>query len=136
MNRSSLIYPWSEMAMLTPPIDTVCMEVKKAEVIAQTFLSCTICILTWPNVDVLNAHMNIVHKETLHVKIERLTNTIQSSIELEKTTSNATIAPNRISLDCTECGQIFITNEENQEHIRKINQNKSETLTIEEKRRL
>ena len=91
-------------------------EVKMTEKPPLNFLSCTICNLTLPNYDIMKVHMEKVHKETPHLRLERITQIVQSSLVLEPSHTNSyaqsskqTIVINEKSLDCTECGVLFKT---------------------------
>ena len=59
----------------------------------------------------LNKHMEIIHQETAHMRIERLTRTFQSRVN--KTPENSRIQQINTSkiFDCSECGTIYSTNE-------------------------
>ena len=61
----------------------------------------------------LGNHLKNIHSESDHSKIERLTETIKTTLEHEKLV-------NQKIFDCSECGKIFPTNDEQRSHIEKL----------------
>ena len=68
--------------------------------------------------EILNTHMKNVHQETDHERIARVTATVKSSLNQESIKRNT--EQNKPSLDCSECGEIFKTNQEQRSHNQKV----------------
>ena len=84
---------------------------------------CNICDKVFQKLEVLNVHMKMVHQESDHSRIERLAQTIGSALTQDSSTQN--IIKVQQLYDCSECGIIFKTSEEQNEH----NNNNHVTLT-------
>ena len=70
---------------------------------------CTMCNIKFLNMDILRVHMKSVHQESDHNRLERLLKTFEPV--QSKDLSNIK------SLDCTECGIIFSSTEDQKSHI-------------------
>ena len=61
--------------------------------------------------------MKSVHDESDHLRIKRLTETFEAAIKQEPIAKDEVLKPtNAKSLDCTECGVLFITFQEQKNH--------------------
>ena len=69
---------------------------------------CTKCKRKFPTNTMFDIHMKRVHGETEIMRIDRITNTVKKVLYPEPVKDK--------SLDCTECGLIFLTKEEQEQH--------------------
>ena len=93
---------------------------------------CNECNIKFQYNEDMNFHMKKVHHETDHMRMEQITGAIKLS-NLQKKVQNSRI------FDCTECGLIFNSSNENEKHIKEKhtvfeteNQEDDETASIEE----
>ena len=75
---------------------------------------CTICNAHIQNMETLRIHMKNVHNESEHEKLDRVQHTVESAFRKD-TIANAT----KTSLDCTECGLLFATDDAHRSHMEK-----------------
>ena len=71
---------------------------------------CDTCGLTFNQMELLNIHMKTIHNETPHLRITRLTQTIENALREERTPKISII------FDCSECGNVFETKTEMDDH--------------------
>ena len=71
---------------------------------------CIICSIQFDKMENLNNHMQKQHKESDNDRLNRLTLTIQTSLD-----NNISVK----DLSCTECGVMFKTKEEQESHIKR-----------------
>ena len=74
---------------------------------------CTICKTRFLKMEYLDKHMEVKHGESDSIRIERLTQMFQSSLS-EKLSEKS--EPNLKSLDCSQCGEIFNTLKDQENH--------------------
>ena len=85
-------------------------------------VSCDTCNHQSKNMQDLNKHMAVMHKESDHMRIERLTQTFEA--DMKKT---SVISKNYDKLyDCSECGDLFVTWDQLNKHIERHHIIKSE----------
>ena len=78
---------------------------------------CIVCNTKYDSMEHLGNHMKNIHSESDHSKIERLTETTKATLEQERLNF---FENNSLKIfDCSECGQIFPTNNEHRSHIEK-----------------
>ena len=63
----------------------------------------------------LNKHMTLVHQETDSIRIERLTRTFEA---MERKTQESSVTNYKL-YDCSECGDLFVSSDQLNSHIRK-----------------
>ena len=81
---------------------------------------CAICDVAYPKMETLNTHMKLAHDESDHMRITRLTETYEAALQDEHTEKTEVCRQtNAKSLDCTECGVIFLSSQEQKTHIEK-----------------
>ena len=90
--------------------------------------SCNICKSTFKKMEILNTHMKILHNETDNMRIERLTITIDNDVNRKFTDNENTSSQSLKIFDCTECGIIFPTAEEQKSHNEKEHDSKINNL--------
>ena len=74
---------------------------------------CNDCYIKFRNNDDMNLHMNKVHHETDHMRMDRITSAIKlSNINPQKKAEHTKI------FDCTECGELFNSSDEQDKHIK------------------
>ena len=78
--------------------------------------NCDMCSQKSNNMEELNKHMEFVHQETPHERIERLTRTFQSMVNQTPESITIQSTDNPKLFDCSECGLIFSTNNEQRIH--------------------
>ena len=71
---------------------------------------CRSCNLYFPNMEVLSNHMKLIHQETDHMRILRLTKWIENMQRQEN------VVVFHKSFDCTECGFCFTNENEMKSH--------------------
>ena len=81
---------------------------------------CTPCQTTFPKMEISNEHMTRIHNETDHMRITRLTQTIETVRARELMESQSKMKSKLKSLDCTECGILFRTRKEEADHMNEI----------------
>ena len=74
---------------------------------------CSSCKVEFQSMKSLDTHMKISHEESDIMRIERLKQTVQQVRKCEITSK---IQKVEVSLDCTECGILFITRDEMMNH--------------------
>ena len=74
---------------------------------------CTICKTRFPKMEHLSKHMEVKHGESKHMRMERLTQWVQSSLS-ESLTGKSEL--HLKSLDCSECGKLFNTIKDQENH--------------------
>ena len=86
---------------------------------------CDICKKVFGKMEYLSTHMKYQHGESDSMRVERLTKTVKLELygEDNKVERNG---PQLKSLDCSECGEVFVTNEEEKDHIEKYHENKGD----------
>ena len=83
---------------------------------------CSICNIKLENMKNLDTHMKIKHNETEIMRIERLTLAVKTVRQGENTFKNL----NKKSSDCTECGLLFNTIEDLNNHNTSVHGNLGE----------
>ena len=79
---------------------------------------CVVCNMTVKNMEMLNMHMENAHQESDHERMTRVTDTVKAALHQESIKMNN--IQNIKSLDCTECGMVFQTIEEQHSHNQKV----------------
>ena len=79
---------------------------------------CTVCNITVKSLEMLNLHMKNIHQESPHDRMNRVTDTVKSALQQESIKRNT--EQNVPSFDCTECGEIFKTNQDQNSYNQKV----------------
>ena len=87
---------------MTPRVENIVKAMKSS--------ICTKCNIKFENMERLNVHMRVKHQETDHNRLVRFTEVMQAS--MTRTPSIQIIK----SLNCTECGVIFVSEIETKIH--------------------
>ena len=74
--------------------------------------TCMSCNIKFENIERLNVHMRVKHQETDDLRLVRLTNVMQASINKGPSIQIQQIK----SLDCSECGVMFVNINEFRNH--------------------
>ena len=85
--------------------------------------NCDICKKTFLKLEYLNTHMKYQHGETDSMRLERLTKRFELKW-YNKDTKVELSEPQLKSYDCTECGELFVTNKEQNNHNEKHHDSK------------
>ena len=92
---------------------------------------CDICKKSFLKMEYLNTHMKVQHDESDSMRVERLTETVNLALCNEHTNVKQSGSQLK-SLDCSECGEVFVTNKEETDHIEKHHGNKVGCFNDEE----
>ena len=81
---------------------------------------CDFCSIKFKNMEYLDKHMEMLHQETPHLRMERHFTTFQS--RENQTLKNSKIKKENSSkiFDCSECGLVFSMKSDYSTHIKKI----------------
>ena len=78
---------------------------------------CIIWKTTFQRMEYLNTHMKVKHDESDSTRIDRLTKTVELSLLNEGKDKQININESKLkSLDCTECGVLFVNIKEQKDH--------------------
>ena len=78
--------------------------------------SCDQCNIMFGSMEVLSVHMKLVHNETDSMRIDRLSETVKSTMCNKSINIKIISDKKHVSFDCTECGLIFVTEEKMKGH--------------------
>ena len=87
--------------------------------------SCDICSHKSKNMPDLNKHMSLVHKESDHIRIERLTKTFEARVSKQSVSK---------LFDCSECGDNFESGDQLSKHNARYHSIKSEDCNVKTKK--
>ena len=90
---------------------------------------CIFCNTKFDSMEYLGNHMKNIHIESPHSRLERLTETIKTTLQQERL--NLLVINNPKLLDCSECGKIFPTNNEHRSHIEKYHTTATDKTKVE-----
>ena len=88
---------------------------------------CMVCMIPFNKMEFLNNHMLLKHEETPSMRMDRLEKASQTNTSNTTKGTNPSTDTNIKSMDCSECGLIFKTENEQNKHLVKEHLNKVET---------